>query len=272
MDLKRLCEEIRFPSDAMPAMNRWLELDESVYQAYKRCFTRDRFSFFEEVKQQEGARQLLMYLFLRFAVDAYDEYKLRGIEDQVYWDTFSDLSIWCENCRRAHGEYGLEEYHWLQEHVQLRLFRLGRLQFQPYAVDRELAVDGVKVLRGQIVLNVHIPEGEPLNLQGVRSSFEQATAFFRGVSPIFICHSWLLDPKLADLLPAGSNILAFQQQFHILESDDRARQAEERVFGQVSDDPSVYVERTSLQRSLKAYLMGGGKLGSGFGIKIGKGA
>ena len=35
------------------------------------------------------------------------------------------------------------------------------------------------------------------------------------------------------------------------------RQAEERVFGFLSDDTHAYPENTSLQRALKAYLLSG---------------
>ena len=45
-----------------------------------------------------------------------------------------------------------------------------------------------------------------------------------------------------------------------------ARQAEERVFGEVSDKTEDYPERTSLQRALKAYLQKGNKVGMGCGF------
>ena len=51
-------------------------------------------------------------------------------------------------------------------------------------------------------------------------------------------------------------------------TDDTSRQAEERIFKKVSDNFSEYEENTNLQRSAKAYLMAGNKLGSCFGIKI----
>ncbi len=252
----------------MEAIGTYRSMEERTYANYKRSFLNDRFSFFNNVIRIPGYRKLLLYLFARFAADAHEEYLLRGIGDDVYFDTFSDLRIWCMGCARDYGEYGIEEYNWLQEHVQLRLFRLGRLQFQPYPIDREVRIDGRTVFRHQIVLNVHIPEGQPLDPIAVEESFARAAAFFRGISPVFMCHSWLLDPALADMLPTDSNILRFQRHFRIYDVDAKAREAEQRIFLRVADDPESYEEGTSLQRNAKAHLMAGRKLGRGFGIKV----
>lgn len=267
VNIRALCEGIKLDPAASQQVYEY-PLTEDEYIVYKQHFYADRASFFESVKQTVGYRKLLLYLFLRFASDAYEEYRIRHIEDEVYYATFSDIQIWCMQCWRDYGEYGIEEYNWLQEHVQLRLFRLGRMQFQPFAMDRDLVVDGCSVNTNQIVLNVHIPEGGPLSAQGVEESFQLARAFFRGISPVFICHSWLLDPALNKILKPESNIIQFRNQFYIYEVDSSSKEAEQRIFNKVSADPKEYDENTQLQRSAKAFLMAGGKLGGGYGIKV----
>ncbi|CAH1058104.1 hypothetical protein PAECIP111894_04277 [Paenibacillus pseudetheri] len=269
MNMRALCERIKLDPAARQQVYEF-QMKEDEYVVYKQHFYSDRFSFFESVKASEGYRKLLLYLFVRFAVDAYEEYRIRNIEDEIYYDTFSDIQIWCMQCLRDHGEYGIEEYNWLQEHVQLRLFRLGRMQFQPFAMDRDLVVDGCKVFTNQIVLNVHIPAGEPLSVQSVEESFQLARAFFRGITPVFICHSWLLDPELSEVLNPESNIIQFQSRFYIYEVDKSSKEAEERIFNKLSMSPQVYEENTQLQRSAKAFLITGGILGSGYGIKVHK--
>lgn len=176
MNIRALCEGIKLDPAARQQVYEF-QMKEDEYLVYKQHFYFDRFSFFESVKASEGYRKQLLYLFVRFAVDAYEEYRIRNIEDEIYNDTFSDIQIWCMQCLRDYGEYGIEEYNWLQEHVQLRLFRLGRMQFQPFAMDRDLVVDGCKVFTNQIVLNVHIPAGEPLSVQSVEESFQLARFF-----------------------------------------------------------------------------------------------
>lgn len=267
MNLKQLCEGIQLDPIAQQVIYQF-QMDEKDYREHKQHFDNDRFSFFETVKKEENYRELFLYLFARFAVDAHEEYRIREIDDAVYFHTFLDIAIWCDTCKRDFGEYGIEEYHWLQEHVQLRLFRLGRLQFQPFALDRDVEVNGKKLWKNQIVLNVHIPSGEPLELESVEHSFELARTFFRGIAPIFICHSWLLYPGLSNILKPDSNILTFQKQFFIYDVDYDSSEAEQRIFNKVSSDRSLYEEQTGLQRSAKAFLLAGNKLGSGFGIKV----
>ncbi|MNO50163.1 hypothetical protein D3C76_405320 [compost metagenome] len=85
---------------------------------------------------------------------------------------------------------------------------------------------------------------------------------------MFICHSWLLDPELKKILGPESNIIQFQSQFNIYEVDKSSKEAEERIFNKLSATPQEYEENTHLQRSAKAFLIAGGKLGSGYGIKV----
>lgn len=267
MNIKQFCEGIKLDPTAARQLYEF-PMEEAAYALHKQHFYADHSSFLEHVKQTENYRKLLLYLFVRFGVDAYEEYRIRGISDEIYYNTFSDFQIWCMNCLRDFGVYGIEEYNWLQEHVQLRLFRLGRLQFQPIAFDRDFVLDGQKIAKNQIVLNVHIPSGESLKPQSVEQSFEQAKAFFRGVSPVCVCFSWLLYPKLNEVLSADSNILQFQKYFHMYEVDEQSRQGEQRIFNKVSDDPSEYEAQSSLQRNAKAYLAAGHKLGCGHGIML----
>lgn len=267
MQIREFCSGIQLADEASRIVIDY-QMKESEYIALKQQFKADRQAFFQLITGAERYRQKLLYLFTRFAIDAYEEYQVRSIPDHVYFDTFSDIRIWSEVCYRDFGEYGIEEYNWLQEHVQLRLFRLGRLQFQPIAVEDELKAGDWTVMKHQLVLNVHIPEGEALTSQAAAHSFSLARAFFRGIPPIFVCHSWLLYPGLKQILKPDSNILHFQQLFHIYEIDEASKEAEQRIFNRVAADPSEYGEETSLRRAAKAHLQAGGRLGRGSGIYV----
>ncbi|MEK0315398.1 acyltransferase domain-containing protein [Cohnella sp. 56] len=266
MDTLALCEAIGLAPEATAIVRQYEEREGHAYRTYKTAFWQDREAMLTAVRERADYRQLLLYLFARFAADAHEAYCVRGISDDIFVDTFSDIRIWSEVCKQQYGEYGIEESGWLQEHVRLALFRLGRLQFQPWALDRDITANGRRYTKDQIVLNVHIPAGEPLDPEAAAASFAQARAFFRGVPPVFVCASWLLYPGLGELLPPDSNIMRFQRGFHIYAADDAARQAEERIFGCLRDDPAEYETRTGLQRRAQAYLAGGGKLGMGSGI------
>ncbi|MFF2890129.1 acyltransferase domain-containing protein [Paenibacillus sp. NPDC057967] len=267
MHIREFCNGIQLGEAASRNVADYC-MNERDYTELRRHFQTDRHAFFQHVTGVAGYRQQLLYLFVRLAIDVYEEYRVRGIADNVYFDTFSDIRIWSEVCYRDYGEYGIEEYNWLQEHVRLRLFRLGRLQFQPIAIEGDLKAGGLTVEKNQLVLNVHIPEGDPLAPQEVVHSFSLARAFFRGIPSVFVCQSWLLYTGLDQILKADSNILQFQRLFQIYEIDEASKEAEQRIFNRVAADPSEYGEETSLQRAAKAYLQAGGRLGRGSGIYV----
>ncbi|MDI4644266.1 acyltransferase domain-containing protein [Cohnella hashimotonis] len=268
MDIASLGAAIGLHPKAAALVLEYDRIEGGGYSAHKASFLRDREAMLASVRQRADYRPFLMYFFVRMAVDAYDEYRLREISDEVYIDTFSDIRIWSEVCKTTFGEYGIEESGWLKEHVRLALFRLGRLQFQPIALDRDLIFGERKFAQGDLVLNVHIPAGGPLDPQEALASFARARAFFRGVPPVFFCHSWLLYPGLDQVLDPSSNIMQFQRLFQIYELDEASRQAEERIFGAKKDDPAAYDANTGLQRRAKAFLEAGGKLGAGLGIIV----
>ena len=71
---------------------------------------------------------------------------------------------------------------------------------------------------------------------------------------------------LKDILPEKSNIIMFQNQFQIVETDWDEREAEWRIWGKVQRNLNVYSENTSLQRAARNNLKSGKVLGSGLGI------
>ncbi|WP_092753369.1 acyltransferase domain-containing protein [Hydrogenoanaerobacterium saccharovorans] len=92
-------------------------------------------------------------------MDIRAQYTEKGISEEVYWDTFSDITLWKRKCFQNIGIYGLQEYDWLSLHLQLKLFRLGRLQFQPMPFPFEIQ-DAACPKKGQIVLNYIFPRAK----------------------------------------------------------------------------------------------------------------
>jgi hypothetical protein len=169
----------------------------------------------------------------------------RGLTDEESWETLRDLPRHAQLDRLLHGTPGLRKEWWVELVYSGRLFQLGRLQFEPR--------DGY--------LAVHIPEeGGPLTPAAVDVSLARA----RELLPDYAearCSSWLLDPQLATLLPAGSNIVAFQRRFEPLadEGVDDARVLE-FVFHTLDPDLERLPRDTTLQRAIVDHLRGGGHL------------
>jgi len=264
MDHLAYCRGIDLPGEALDCI-RQSAITEAEYAGLKGLFYRDIPAFQQRVLSYKDWRQRLLYLYTRLASETWEEYQQRGIPEKVFWDTYSDQKIWYGNCLRMFGEPGLAEYDWLWLPMRFLLFRLGRLQFIPKALEKPLSLEHIKLPAGAVVLDTHIAQGEPLDMDAVHDSFGQALRFFRGVYPVFVCHSWLINPVLQDILPATSRIVQFQKLFTAFDIDDNERQTEERIFGRLLDHPAGYPEETSLQRSVKQYLLAGNKLGVAWG-------
>ena len=182
----------------------------------------------------------------------------RGISREITVQTLKDVNVWIENYEKQYGDIGLAEFHWLIFHYTSRLFRLGRLQFQ-------LMVADAAIPTGDFVIETHIPQGDPLNIEQCMLSFGMATKFFETYFPeykadYFMCHSWLLNPRISDVLNESSNIVRFMSLWnkYDIPSDDSA-QAIERVFGFgfKQEELAFAPENTTLQKALKEYLLSG---------------
>jgi hypothetical protein len=152
--------------------------------------------------------------------------------------------------RLLHGTPGLRKEWWVELAFSGRLVQLGGLQFEPR--------DGF--------LAIHIPEeGGPLTTAAVDVSLARARELF----PDYVearCSSWLLDPQLATLLPAGSNIVSFQRRFEPI-ADEGVEDARvlEFVFHTLDPDLERLPRETRLQRAVVDHLRGGGHLRSVMG-------
>lgn len=240
-------------------------MEPEKYASFKRDFYENREHFLRELKKEPDAEKVALTFCTYAAMELHPLYQQKGISDEIYYNTFSDIAIWAANYRKKTGRCGLSEMQWLSYHLNLRLFRLGRLQFQTDALMNSLSVDGTEYPAGTPCLQVHIPEGEPLLPRQCQESYQAAMVFFRGIAPLFLCHSWLLSPALSELLAEDSNILQFARRYTLLELFHNDRSAEERVFGKIEPDSSAYAEDTRLQRSMKRHLMNGGKVPAALG-------
>ena len=184
----------------------------------------------------------------------FPEYRKRDISVDIAIATLSDIARWEEEYERTHEgrpglQPGLSEIRWLNYHLQLQLFALGSLQYQLLPEE-----DGI------FTLNLHIPKDSDISLPSVLSSFEKTRQFFKKDKIKIKCFSWLLSDELSSLLDDSSRIKAFSSLFTKVSSDYGRRQAEERIFGHLEDNPENYEVETSLAAKAREYLIKGGKL------------
>ena len=164
---------------------------------------------------------LLAYLY--FCEDLQQRYQEKAIPQSILFDTLHDIVIWTNVHYQVHEELGLSELSWLKRHLSFKLFKLGRLQYCINGSEFDILDLGLK--KDDSIIEVHIPEGEPLLLEKCKESLKNAQTFFRKYFPeyeyeYYTCHSWLLDQSLLSLIDKTSNIALFQTLFHLRQSDN----------------------------------------------------
>lgn len=258
MTIDRFLEEISFPEEGRETI-RQMRVSPEEYEIWKRLFYQDELGFEKKMETCREKEKHLLWFYTKLAVEVYNDFHNDGINDQVYFDTFYDFTIWYRRCLKTRGVHGLIQEKWLSLPLKRKIYRLGRLQFEPGVLSGRYD--------GEPALHVHIPEGEKLDTVRCLESLEQADQFFDDSYRYYDCLSWLLSPELKKILPKDSNIIRFQGMFQICDVRRQSRQAEERVYGFVTDDYQDYPEETSLQTGLKQYLLREGNPGVGYGIR-----
>lgn len=255
-----LAKKINLPPELITKLS---ELDfANVNNLSDKCIN----SGFHILRRKDSLMRLAVILNL--AVRVKQKYDEAGIDEKIYYDTMSDIEIWCR-----HTDYkGLKNYGWLKSHVSFELFRLGRLQFQFYECkNKTLLYNKLPFSYGDNLIYIHIPEGEKLEKEKCLESLKQAETFFSQYFPwynynYYLCESWLLYSANRDFMSEDSNIVKFMDMFDICYDVKVDVQAIERIFGKREMFRKNYPEKTDLQKRAKNYILKGNKLGIGTGV------
>lgn len=212
---------------------------------------------------------VFVYLALRPALERY--HAEHGVGPAVTALTLTDLGRNMAVHRWRHPTVGgFEDYDWLSIHFGGALFALGRLQFQRARLGTHttaaIVAAGHDAQVGEPVLSLHIPRFYgPLTVDLVDAALDDARSFFATHFPAeryryAVCKSWLLDPQLADYLPAGSNIRAFQDRLTHAYTDDEPDDAGtlQFVFADSTRPRSDLPRSSRLQRAIVDHLDDGG--------------
>lgn len=275
-----LCTRIQLPQEDQTLAFLEMERQPQRIERYaRRMYKRNDVLHLQALLKADRRKYAPMVLavLLCAAEYTYAGYQKHGIPEQYYYDMMVDITRWTENGREEFGVPGFSEIGWARNYITMNLFQLGRLQFQFSKVDlrgklSRQELESLPIPNGSKSLYIHIPKGDPLDRDACLDSIRQAKKFFPQYYPDFdfkgfTTHSWLLDPRLNDLLPASSRILQFQELFDIIHTDnDHSHAAIRFIWYKSGGDVAAYPEKTSLQRAVRHYLLNGGELGETFGM------
>jgi hypothetical protein len=126
----------------------------------------------------------------------------------------------------------------------------------------------LQLRNGDTVIDMHIPNYMPLRLDLLHASLQRALDFFPTYYPqrdvkAFVCESWIFNTQLADMLPASSNLVAFQRQGYLFPLPADGAEGMYFIFGNWLIDLDTAPQDTQLRRAVIAHLRAGGKLRNG---------
>ena len=190
---------------------------------------------------------------LNAACHLYETYKEKGISDEIFFDTMKCFTRFSGECLEKTGVLAFDREWWTGRQVGLHLFRIGLLEF-----DMKYGDDPY--------IGVHIPSDAVLEYNALKESFENARAFFTKYFPDYAdkeirCSTWLFAPEVRERLSETSRIRMFGDFFKLTPTETKSNSFTIWLFG-VEDNGNYenLKEETSLQRSMKKFLLDGGKL------------
>lgn len=201
-------------------------------------------------------------------------YRERGYDPAMFTDFLRDLACKVGECYRWRGEHGLDKIsYWYPLFFRLKLFALGRLQYEIYQrpnVQHPITVGGHTVQPEDAVYFIHIPGLGPLTKELCMDSYRRAYTFFKDNFKdkpcVFYCTSWMLYERNREFMSPDSNIVRFMSDFKIVKSFEVPEQKYWWVFDRPYEgDASVLPRDSSLRRRMAEWLENGGKPGGGDG-------
>ncbi len=281
---KQMMQKLDFPINAQQELLSTLdvllnshEFLEIVYRYKKENF--DYSKMLEDTKNlalKHSVCEYTAYILMLICMtpELHKKYTQKYIDDEIFYATIADLKYKLEECRLVHGKCGTFVPGWYKGFFEMKIFALGRLQFEINHTWFECDVDGVHIPKGTKALSVHIPRtGTKLDHSLVLDSYNMAKEFFKDEfddNVIFICNSWLLYPWNREVLKEGSNLAQFYDDFTIVRSGEYANYSEAwRLFDCLYDgNPDNLPNDTSLRRAYIKRIKNKQPIGHGTGVIV----
>ena len=279
-----LMKKLDFPTDAQKEMLSILDklLKNCDFLDIIKQYENDSFDFDLMLSNMKAIAEkcnicpysAYMILFICMSERLHKLYNEKGIDDTIFYNTMLDLRYKLEECKLVHNQIGTFVPKWYKGFFEMKIFALGRLQFEINHTWFDCKVNGKTIPKGTKVLSVHIPRtGTKLEHSLVLESYKNAKHFFKdefNEDIIFICNSWLLYPWNRTVLKDGSNLALFYDDFTVVQSGEYNNYSEIwRLFDCLYDgNPDNLPSDTSLRRAYIERIKSNLPIGHGTGVII----
>ena len=218
-----------------------------------------------------------MFLFYTSLIPySYHYFDEKGLGYTEWYDSMIDFKWKVDECMKCYGIIGVF-VDWFKEFFTADRVAFGRLQFNLVEADYDYNSCQFDIKKGQKLVTIHIPSDTrtPFNRENRETAYARAAAHFSKIlgtkEVIFRCGTWLLHPAHREILPEESNIRSFLDDFEIDANSFKPDNGSNiwRLFyvRPYSGDPNALPENTSLMRTYKKFIKGGGITGTAVGFR-----
>ena len=253
----------------------------SEYEKTENCPYSEMIENMKKLSESAGIHEYTgsLLLLVCMAPKLKERYTQKGISEEIFYDTLSDMRYKLYECLEVHGIIGTFVAYWYAGFFNLTRFGFGKLQFEPKKLGVDCEYNGIPLSADTYVLNTHIPRtGKRLDRESILEAYRKGREFFLQYFPhmftdkktVFYCSSWLLDPWNLTVLSEGSNLRAFITDYHIIEQGEYDNYKDLwRLFDKMyTGDPDALPQNTSLRRAYVERIKRGEKTGWAIGIFI----
>ena len=112
MTIQEVMLRIEIPEEVRENIGKY-SLSEKEFYEWKHLFENDFEIFLNKWRETQKHFQWVLWFYLKLACEVHEKYKEKDISEEIFHDTFSDITIWCKECYRKYKVYGLEEVEWV---------------------------------------------------------------------------------------------------------------------------------------------------------------
>ena len=264
--INELCEEINLQAEVREeVLNLYKEINFAAYGEFMAGIMSaenpfESFISLSKALGQDDRGLKILTIYLECARRCLKNYQESGIDKQIFIDTMKCFPRFIGEYKQINDCYGFPCPWWAYRQINMTIFRLGELEFE------------FDSSQNAPLVNIHIPSDADFREQNILNSLRQCKEFIAKYRPDFTsakftCHSWLLAPRLCDILKKSSNIIRFQRMFTITEVFEKETQYMDFIFHSGKNVALENLpEKTSLQRGVKELLKRSINLGAAYGI------
>lgn len=211
-----------------------------------------------EMETPDFITSIVVLMGYKIHIQNMKKFKLDGSQKHVHKRRVKE-ALTKDIYERKCNEIRTSQMLWAIYFINLRLVEVEDFQYE-----------NMKPKKDEMI-QIHIPSGSDIGresvIHSVNSSKSEVAKYFKKDNPRYGCNSWLLSNQIREMVRDDSKIADFHGLFRVTDGNDCIKDILDFVYKiEECDDYSQLPENTSLEKSIKRFLLKGKKIYLGIGV------